>query len=139
MKLKITSVDHAPSELHDQVPFAVKLLRQLPGPDRPDYWLGEIEGGLRWIDANIEREVRHVILAARWVGTQIEPHVEHLPIGIAYVTDAAQLQDAAVSFEKCKYVAIGLASEVEGGRKPKPLTQILAGTIGRAFGMGRKS
>ena len=139
MKLNITSVDHAPSELHDQVPFAVKLLRQIPGPDRPDYWLGQVEGSLRWMDANLEREVTHVIVAARWVGTQIEPHVEHLPIGIAYVTEATQIQDASVSFEKCRYVAIGLASEIEGGTKPKPLSHILAGTIGRAFGMGGRS
>ena len=43
MKLTITTVDYAPGELYDQTPIVVKLLRQLPGPDRPDYWLGETE------------------------------------------------------------------------------------------------
>jgi hypothetical protein len=139
MKLNITSVDYAPEELYDQVPFAVKLVRQLPGPDRPDYWLGAIDGSLQWLEGNFERRITHVILAARWEGTHITPHVEHLPVGMAYVTDLSQLEDASVSFDKCKYVAIGLADETEGGKKPKPLSEVLAGTIGRAFGMGGKS
>ena len=110
MKLNITSVDYAPEELHNQVPFAVKLVRQLPGPDRSDYWLGAIDGSLRWLDGNVERRITHVILAARWEGTHIAPQVEHLPVGIAYVTDPSQIEDASVSFEKCKYVAIGLGA-----------------------------
>lgn len=111
----------------------------MPGPDRPDYWLGEVESPLKWIVENIEREVTHLIIAARWVGTQIEPHVENLPIGFAYVTDVSQINEPSVDFNKCKYVAIGLATEIEGGNKPEQLTQILAGNIARAFGMGSKS
>ncbi len=39
MRLAVTGVDHAPSELEDQTPFTIELIRQMPGPDRPDYWL----------------------------------------------------------------------------------------------------
>jgi len=42
MQLTVTSVDYAPDELYGQVPFVVNLLRQMPGSDRPDYWLGSV-------------------------------------------------------------------------------------------------
>jgi len=124
MKLTVTSVDHEPSELTEQVPFKVKLLRRLPGPDRPEYWLGEMLKPLFWINDNQRVQIDHVVLWARWQDTQIAPFVRYLPIGIAYVTDPTQLTDDAVSFEKCKYVAIGVAHET------------LAGRIGRLFGLG---
>jgi hypothetical protein len=139
MQLTVTTVDYAPEELHDQVPFTLELLRQLPGPDRPDYWLGRLETPIRWIDNNIERWITHMVLAARWEGTRIEPRVERLPLGIAYVTDDSLLEDNEVTFEKCRYVAIGISTETEGGRQPRKLTQIISGSIGKAFGTGKRS
>lgn len=139
MKLTITSVDYASAELYDQVPFDVELLRQLPGDDRPDYWLGHAVKPIRWVDDNVEKTVSHVVVAARWVGTQIAPGVQNLPIGIAFVTDESLLNDDHFELNKGKYVAIGLAHETGGGQMPKNLTGILAGTIGRAFGTGGKS
>jgi len=139
VKLSILSVDYAPEELYDQTPFAIRLLRQVPGPDRPDYWLGELEQPLRWLNDNHLQEITHVVVAARWVGTQIEPHVSNLPVGLAYVIDRAQLDASQLDFNMCKYVAIGLATEVEGGNKPEPLTNVIAGHITRAFGKGGSS
>jgi len=136
MKLVVTSVDYAPEDLYDQTPFNVSLLRQLPGTDRPDYWLGELEVPLNWLNENQPETVSHIILAARWAGTQIEPHVENLPINIAYVTNSAQLEESSVDFAKSIFMAIGIATEVEGGNKPKPLAHIFAGKIARAFGVG---
>jgi hypothetical protein len=125
MKLKVTSVDHEPSELKEQVPFKVKLLRRLPGPPpRPEYWLGELLKPLFWINDNHRVQIDHVVLWARWQDTQIAPFARYLPIGIAYVTDPTQLTDDTVSFDKCTYVAIGVAHET------------LAGRIGRLFGFG---
>jgi hypothetical protein len=115
------------------------MLRQLPGPDRVDYWLGRLETPIRWLDNNIERWITHMVLAARWEGTRIEPGVEHLPVGIAYVTDDSLLEDNEVTFEKCKYVAIGISTETEGGRQPRQLTKIISGSIGKAFGTGKGS
>jgi len=121
MKLTVTSVDYNPPELNEQVPFSLTLLRMIPGPDRPDYWLGVLDRPLRWIDGNHERVVKNVIVCARWQGTQIGPSFQNLPVGIAYVTDATQVDDPSVSFEKCRYVAIGMAHETES--KPAPRGQ----------------
>ena len=139
MELTITSVDYAPEELHEQVPIVVRLLKELPGDDRPDYWLGELLTPIRWRVENKEREVTHVILAARWVGTRIEPGVKDLPVGIAYVTDSSLLKDTRLNFQKCAYTAIGFSYESSGGTAPSKTESILAGTIGRLFGVGNPS
>ena len=138
MDLTITSVDYCPPELHDQTPIKVRLLRELPGDDRPDYWLGELRNSISWIDNNIERTITHIIVAARWEGTQIEPKAENLPVGIAYVIDQSLLNDQKLDFEKCRYVAIGLSSVSNGSASVKPLKHILAGRIGRFFGVGNQ-
>lgn len=134
MQLTVTSVDYAPEELHDQVPFVVNLLRPLPGPDRPDYWLGELPKTLFWNRPDGHRvDVRHVVLCARWEGTQIAQGVENLAIGMAYVTNQLQVTESAVDFDKCRYVAIGLAHDT--GRTPtKKRNGVLAGRIARMFG-----
>jgi hypothetical protein len=136
MRLTITSVDYAPPELEEQLPLKLELLRQLPGDDRPDYWLGFAAKPIRWIDNNIEKTVTHIVVAARWQGTQIAPGVEDLPIGMAYVTDDSLLRDDHFELSKSRYVAIGLAHETSGGQSPSKRSNILARTIGRAFGMG---
>lgn len=118
MELTVTGVDYAPPELNEQVPFKIKLLRPIPGDDRPDYWLGEVLPPLLWIKDNHRIEINHLIICARWQGTRIEPHVQDLPIGIAYITDPTQLADPTVHFEKCNYVAIGFAHETSGNDNP---------------------
>ena len=82
MKIRITSVDHAPDELYEQTPFTALLLRELPGPDRPDYWLAVLPKPLRWLPHGVERKVTHVVLAARWMGTQIGRGTWGLPVKI---------------------------------------------------------
>jgi len=139
MELTITSVDYAPEELHDQTPIVVKLLREMPGDDRPDYWLGEVKSPIKWIHENRKKEITHLILAARWEGTRIEPNAKDLPVGIAYVTDQSLLNDSKLDFAKCSYVAIGVSHETGGGEPIKKNENILAGTIGKSFGMGKKS
>lgn len=139
MELTITSVDYAPEELDAQVPLTIKLLREIEGDDRPDYWIGKSALPIRWIKDNQEQQIEYVVLAARWEGTKIGPGVECLPIGIAYVTDNSVLQDSRLDLKKCEYVAIGVACDTSGGRKASTLRKILAGTIGRAFGTGKNT
>ena len=136
MELHVTSVDYAPEELHDQVPLVFELLREIPGSDRPDYWIGRCKKPIQWIDGN--KEITHVVIAARWEGTRIEPHAENLPIGISYVTDDSVLTDEVLDFDKCSYVAIGISHETAGDPPPKKHEGILAGTIGRFFGKGNQ-
>jgi hypothetical protein len=107
VRLTVTSVDYAPDELHGQAPFDVALLRQIPGGDRPDYWLGSVTPPLRWVANGVEREITHLVVSARWVGGQFVTGARHLPLNIAYVTDATLLTDAQLDFAKCAYVAIG--------------------------------
>jgi hypothetical protein len=138
MQLTVHDVDYAPEELHEQTPIVVDLLRQIPGDDRPDYWLGAVQRPIRYMKDNRELSITHLILAARWVGTQIAPGVRNLPVGIAFVTDATLVEDERLDFQKCDYVAIGISSETSAGRGSRPPRSILAGTIGRGFGVGGK-
>jgi hypothetical protein len=138
MELTIISVDYAPEELYEQTPIVVKLLKELPGDDRPDYWLGKVKTPLLWIHENQEKKITHLILAARWEGTRIEPNAKDLPVGIAYVTDQTLLDDKKLDFQKCSYVAIGLSHETSGGKNINKNEHILSGRIGRFFGMGNK-
>jgi len=139
MQLTITSVDYAPEDLYEQVPIVVDLIREIPGHDRPDYWLGTLRTPLRWLVQNHVHEVTHVVVAARWEGTRVDAGVQNLPVGIAYVTDQSVLDDTQLDLAKCVYVAIGLSSETAGGAEPRPLREILAGTIARAFGSGQRT
>ncbi len=139
MQLTITTVDYAPEDLYEQVPFVVDLIRQVPGNDRPDYWVGALQVPIRWLVDNQVREVTHLIVAARWQGTAIAPGAENLPVGIAYVTDPSVLNDEHLDLAKCAYVAIGISTDTGGGAKAKPLKEVLAGRIARSFGTGKST
>jgi hypothetical protein len=136
MKLTVTSVDYNPPELNEQVPFSFAIVRMLPGPDRPDYWLGKLDEPLRWIDDHNEHWVEYVAVSARWQATKIEPNMSNTPIGIAYVTDPSQIEEPNLSFDKYKYVAIGVANEVQGTSSPTGLTSIISGRIAKTFEKG---
>jgi hypothetical protein len=115
MKLCISSVDYAPEDLYDQVPITIDLIREIPGDDRPDYWIGKATTDIKWLKENHEHKISFLILAARWEGTRIGPGAKDLPLGIAYVTDESLLQDNHLDFSKCEYVAIGISHEIMDG------------------------
>ncbi|MDH3316618.1 MAG: hypothetical protein OER43_12760 [Gammaproteobacteria bacterium] len=109
--LRITSVDYAPDDLYRQTPFDAKILRKIPGSDRPDYWLARLLNPIHWLQDGRELEISYLVLAARWADTQISAGIRQLPIGIAYVTDPSLMDDEALDFDKCKYVAVGVAED----------------------------
>ncbi|MFZ4683277.1 MAG: hypothetical protein ACOYMS_12300 [Terrimicrobiaceae bacterium] len=109
MNIKVTSVDSAPAELDAQTPFTARVLRQIPGPDRPDYLLAELSQPLTWQRDSVETRVSHLVLCARWVGGVIAPGATHIPVNIAYVVDPSVLDDVQLDFAKCHYIAIGIA------------------------------
>ena len=109
MRVTIAELDDAPDDLRAQAPFAVNLSRRLPGPDRPDYWLGRLNRPIRWRHEGRERLITHVVLAAKLVGQRIGVE-RKLPVGILYVTDQSQVEDRTVDFAKCSYVAVGMAT-----------------------------
>jgi hypothetical protein len=115
MHLTITGID-GPRELAEKTPLAIKLIREMPGPDRPDYWLGLLDSPINIGTENHERTVTHLIVSARWAATRIRSGARHLPLGIAYVTDASLLNDSSLDFAKCRYVAIGVGSDTSDRR-----------------------
>jgi hypothetical protein len=137
MELTISSIDYAPEELYGQVPIVAELIRELPGDDRPDYWLARSKRAITWIKDNVQHSITHLVLAARWQGTHIHSSVERLPMDIAYITDQTLLDDSRLDFKKCVYVAIGIASDTSGGKPTHPITSVLAGNIAQAFGVGK--
>lgn len=135
MELTISSVDYAPEDLYDQTPFSVKVLRELPGEDRPDYWLCELRKPLNWSKDGQNRKATHIVLAARWQGTKIQSGIHDLPVGIAFVTDASLLNDSRFTMSKAAYASVGIAHDTTHG----PVTEsdeILSGVIAPAFGKG---
>lgn len=125
MRFVITSVDHAPDELYEQTPIRGRILRPIPGPDRPDYHVAVLDQPLRWKKKE-EASVSHIILAARWVGGVLTSTMRHTPVNIAYVVDPAVLTDGTLDFKKCSYVAIGVA---DGETKESGILQKVAGWL----------
>jgi hypothetical protein len=113
MRIRITvDRDYAPEELEEQAPFEAVLMRQLPGPDRPDYWIAKLAKPIRWLKGDDKASVNYLILTARWEGTRIGRGMVEMPINIAYVVDETVLSDTVLAFEKCEYVAIGSGDEI---------------------------
>ena len=137
MQLTITGLDYAPNDLYGQAPLVVDIIRKIPGPDRPDYWLGASFKPITWLVDNRPHEITHLILADRWREYHIGPGMSRVPVGIAFVIDLTLLDDAELSFKKCKYVAIGMAHDTTDGKAPAKTNEGLAGHIAPAFGGGR--
>jgi hypothetical protein len=112
-RFRITSVDYAPDDLYEQVPFDGVLLRKIAGPDRPDYWLAELSEPLKWSHDGEFRVITHLVLASRYVGQTITPDFGRLIIGISFVTDQSVLDDELLNFDKCFYSAIGVAEKLD--------------------------
>ena len=88
-------------------------MRRIPGTDRPDYWLAELDRPVTWRQGDSERRITHLVVGARLEGTAISEDMAGLLIGIAYVTDQSVLEDEALDFAKCQYVAIGTADTID--------------------------
>lgn len=109
MRFTITSVDYAPEELYAQGPIRGGVLRQIPGPDRPDYFVAQLDQPLKWNCGKEEVGVSHLVLAVRWAGGVLTSTMKHTPVNIALVLDLSVLTDAKVDFQKCHSLAIGVA------------------------------
>ena len=116
MQVSIDEIE-GPQELTERSPVVADLLREMPGKDRPDYWLARLATPL---PAPPGPDVTHIILATRWAGTAIEPGMADVLVGIAYVTDASLLNDRELTFSKSRYVAIGTATDTSAGTPRTP-------------------
>lgn len=102
MNFMIIDADYAPDDLPKQLPVSIELIREIPGSDRPDYWLAKTETPVKWDD----KTVNYLIVAPRLVGDSLNAKNENVAVGLAYVTDESLLDDTVLNFDKCKYVAI---------------------------------
>lgn len=113
MRFTITSVDQAPEELYTQTPLHGRFLRQIEGPDRPDYFIAELDRPIVWKKDGGDVSVTHLILTARWVGGVLSPTMVNTPVNLAYVVDESVLADSKLDFGKCFDAAIGVADGEE--------------------------
>jgi hypothetical protein len=119
MKATITSVNNAPPELRGRAPFAVYLIRQMPGPDRSDYWLCRLERPIVWWQQREKQKVTHVILAVNDQTAKIEDGIQSHPVSLAYITDDSEVDAQTIDFSKCKYISTATVTvyrEPESGR-----------------------
>lgn len=108
---RITLVDYPPEMTALGKPLMVKVLREMPGPDRPDYWLCELGRRIKiTLDGKL-RMISHIAICSRWAGHPLGAGRNQIPIGFAVVKDKSLLQDAGCSFEKIAYIAIGICDE----------------------------
>jgi hypothetical protein len=105
MRFSITSLDDSSEDLDGLLPVKGTVLRQIPGPDRPDYHLAAVDSPFEW--KKEKKKISHIILAGHLVGAVLSPTMRGVGVGIAYVLDDAVLSDATLDFKKCFYAAIG--------------------------------
>lgn len=105
--LELFNMDNGPENLEKQLPVTIKIIRQIPGPDRPDYWLAECKKPISWQG----KPITHLIVANWLTGHKIQHGMGSVPLCVSYVTDISQLKDKRVDFNKGVYVAICMAKE----------------------------
>jgi hypothetical protein len=107
MRFSITKLDHRSEDLDGSYPVRGEILRQIPGPDTPNYFLAALDAPFIWKKGN--KRITHLIIGARMVGGVLSPAMRGLPINIGYMTDDSLLSDSKFSFAKGHFAAIGFA------------------------------
>jgi hypothetical protein len=147
----LDAIEIGPGDLPGQLPAVCRLLRVMPGADRPDYVLARLTRPLAYhtsqaelaysnLDASrvdprfvyrpldqhgrLTLAVALVIMAARLVGEQIAPGANGLGVNFAYVVDGSLYDDQALDFSKCVYVGVGFVTH-HGQGDSLPLTAVL--------------
>ncbi len=121
----ITRLDTGPEEFAAVLPLRARVIRVMPGSDRPDYVLCYVEraipfrppAGFELSRAQPETVVRDargeliavqgLVICTRLVGDSFRAGMKDLAINIAYVIDTSLTRDAQVDFGKLEFVAIG--------------------------------
>lgn len=128
----------AVEELQRQLPVTAKLMRQIPGPDRPDYFVGRLDqpikyhpvDGFDWgrslpqfvaeDDAGRFVWIYAIIVASLMAGTQLHAGMKGFPVRVAYVIDHTLGRDAKLDFAKCDYISYGIISDPDEPAPPPP-------------------
>lgn len=110
--IEITTISKGPDELSYQLPIQAKVVKQIPGKDRPDYYLAELEKSVFWIDEekDINTEINHLIICTKKKSQAVSNEMKNVLLAIAYVLDESVTTAPKLDFRKCAYIADGNAS-----------------------------
>ena len=111
IRFELKNADSCPNDLPEQLPIRISVLRQMPGPDTSNYWLAKCDAPVRWNER--DRDINYLIVGCRFVGVEMKKGIGEIALNVAYVTDESILKDRKTNFEKCAYVAICMAEEIE--------------------------
>jgi len=137
-RLRIDRIDVGPGDLPPQLPAEARLLRQIPGPDRPDYFFAVLDEPIAYRttltamqevgvnpdaadpglirvhdDGTVDLRVFGIAFAARNVGESPHVGMKELPVTLAYVVDNTALRDETLDFSKLIYAAVAFISDID--------------------------
>lgn len=107
MRFSIKGLDDSSEDLDGLFPLKGIILRQIQGPDTPNYFLAKLDTPFAWKKES--KPISHLVIGARWVGGVLSSDMRDTPINIAYVIDQSLLSDSKLDFKKCYYATIGWA------------------------------
>jgi hypothetical protein len=125
----ITRLDTGPDEFAAVLPLRARVIRVMPGSDRPDYVLCYAERPIPFRppagfelsrvhpdsvvqDARGELiAVQGLVICTRMVGDSFRGGMKDLPINMAYVIDTSLTRDTQVDFAKVEFAAIGFIDD----------------------------
>lgn len=125
----ITKLDAGPDELAAVLPLRARVIRVMPGSDRPDYVLCYAERPIpfrppagfdlsRVHPDSLSRDaqgeliaVQGIVICTRLVGESFRAGMKDLAINIAYVIDNSLTREPSVDFAKLEYAAIGFIDD----------------------------
>lgn len=137
-RLRIESVDVGPADLPAQLPAEARLLRQIAGPDRPDYFFAVLDEAIAYRttltalkeqgvdpdaadpqliriddDGSVDLRVFGIVFAARIAGETPHAGMKDFPVMLAYVIDNTALRDEVLDFKKTVYAAVAFISDID--------------------------
>lgn len=130
-EITVTGVVTGPDELAVQLPLVARVLRTVPGPDRPDYSLAALRRPVRLRstvdvlsaagvdltgvdprtttvgdDGSVVSQVYGLVIAPRTAGVVLAEAVGAVEVATALVLDPSQMADRSLRFEKVLYAAV---------------------------------
>ena len=110
----ITRLDTGPEELAAALPLRARVIRVMPGSDRPDYVLCYAERAIPFRPQDARGEliaVQGLVICTRMVGDSFRSGMKDLLINIAYVIDTSLTRDPQLDLGKLRFAAIGFIDD----------------------------
>lgn len=132
----IVGVDVGSDDLLAQLPVEARLVRTIPGPDRPDYSLAVASAPVRHRttletlasqgidpasadpqlirihdDGTVDLQIFGLVVAARIAGERLHAGMTDFPVMLAYVIDNTLMSDETLDFSKVLYSAVAFVTD----------------------------